>query len=494
VAEIASALPAQSIESGKPAGVLTSMARDAVSYSTASLLFFLINGVCAFLVPRLVSLDTYGMFKLFLLYGGYVGVLHLGSLDGALVRWAKEPATLIRQEFSPVLVSAITTSVAAVLVSLVILMGRPNQNGMWAIAVALALFAVASNAITTFQFAMQAGRRFRELSALSILQPAIFLVGVLVLEALGTITTNRLLFGYVASTCLTLVIYFVQLRGTVVWKLPSVVATAALSGTHLRSGLFILLSNLGFNLVLGLDRIFLSTRFTLRDFAIYSFAASIFYSVCLLIQAISKVVFPYVSQQTYSLEQRSSFLCAQRAVLAVWAIGLTAYFPANWLIRQLLPAYVGAIPILRILMLGLGTAAVIQIVHSNYFRAFAQERRMLLGTCVGLFAFLISLWFVAPLHSLIAIGWATVVAHTAWWTANESLLWRGTDRTFSSSLRDFVSIAAVAVLFLYCSQRPSVVTAAIYLATSTIGTAFVLGPRTILMVTERFVFAGEATS
>jgi O-antigen/teichoic acid export membrane protein len=474
--------------------MLTPIARDAISFSTASLLFLVIYGVSAFVVPRLVSVETYGVFKLFLLYGGYVGILHFGSLDGALVRWAKEPSTLVRREFPAVLMTAVVSSGAAVALASAVWIFVAPARGLWIVAVALVLYTLATNAITTVQFSMQAERRFRELSALSVLQPALFLAVLLISNATGRVTEQRLLGAYITSTVLTLTVYFVKTRGNVDWRSPSVSDAARLSRVHYRSGVFILLSNLGLNLVLGLDRLFLSTRFSLRDFAIYSFAASIFYGVCLMIQAVSKVVFPYVSQQTYSPEQRSSLLRAQRAVLAVWAVGLTAYFPADWLIREFLPAYVGAIPVLRIVLLGIGAVAVTQIVHSNYFRAFGQERRMFVGTCVGVSSFGLSLWLASSFHSLLAIACAAVTAHTIWWAANESLLWAGTDRTVGSTLRDFATMLSVAALFLYCSERPTVFRAALYLASATLGTTLVLGPRTILTVVERYVFAGEANS
>jgi O-antigen/teichoic acid export membrane protein len=487
------ALPAQPIESIAPPAILTPIARDAVSYGTASLLFLAINAVSAFILPRIVSVDTYGVFKLFLLYGGYVGVLHFGSLDGALVRWAKEPDAL-RREFSAVLVSAVATCTLAVSVAFSVWMLRGAMSGYWIVAVALVVFAIAANATTAVQFAMQAARRFHSLSALSILQPGIFLAGILILKARGAITAKELLALYIGSALLALAVYLLQIRSRVEWQWPSFTAAERLSAIHFRSGIFILLSNLGLNLVLGLDRIFLSTRFSLRDFAVYSFAASVFYSICLMIQAISKVVFPYVSQQTSSLEQRTSFVRAQRAVLAVWTIGLTAYFPAEWLVRELLPTYVGAIPVFRIALLGLGAAAIVQIVHCNYFRAYAGERRMLAGTCVGLCTFAIALWIAASFHSLPAIAWAAVSAHTVWWAVNESLLWRDTDRTVASSLRDFATMVAVAASFLYCSELPTISRAALYLAASVLGITFVLGPRSILAVVERYVFAGEANS
>jgi hypothetical protein len=84
-----------------------------------------------------------------------------------------------------------------------------------------------------------------------------------------------------------------------------------------------------------------------------------------------------------------------------------------------------------------------------------------------------------------------VAAPVTWWLTNESLLWSNTDRTVRSSLHDLLSIAIVAGIFLYSAQNVTALRAAIYLAFSVLGTVFVLGPKTIMTVAERYVFATE---
>jgi O-antigen/teichoic acid export membrane protein len=64
---------------------------------------------------------------------------------------------------------------------------------------------------------------------------------------------------------------------------------------HIRLGWSILGANLVANVLLSLDRIVLSARFSIRDFAIYSFAANALGLVYTMILSISRVVFPYLS-------------------------------------------------------------------------------------------------------------------------------------------------------------------------------------------------------
>ena len=67
---------------------LSSVAADIAKMGSGTLLAALFNVALVFVVPRLISVEDYGYWKLFGLYAGYVGFLHFGYADGALVRWA----------------------------------------------------------------------------------------------------------------------------------------------------------------------------------------------------------------------------------------------------------------------------------------------------------------------------------------------------------------------------------------------------------------------
>ncbi len=466
-------------------------ARNAASYGAANLFALIVGAVGAFVIPKLISIEAYAGLKLFLLYGGYVGVLHFGLLDGALVNWAHKPQ-LLRREFLPVTVAANLLCVGACVIGTAswYVLGRGLPVTFIA---ALAVLAIISNATTSFQFAGQAQCQFDQLSRLTILQPAIFLVSVFLLAVSANVSGSELAITYVFTCAIAFLAYASVMRDEISWNLAKGRETASLCIGYMRSGAFILLANLGFNLILGLDRLYLSAYAPLKEFALYSFAATIFYSACLMIQAMARVVFPYVSQQSPSNEGIPSILSAQRAVLTLWAIGLSAFFPMAVIIRRFLPTYVGSIPLLRVILLGLGAVALTQIVHANFFRANGMERRLLVGTSAGLLAFGISLSFGSGSANLNSVAWAAVIAHISWWLANDTLLWKSGRRSPLTTGRDLSSLVLFGIIFLYFSRQISLSGFATYLMFAVVGCVFVLGPRTILYIVENIVFAAEVS-
>src|ERR1700686_182539 len=84
--------------------IKSDFARHAVVHTVANLGTLACSGAFAFILPRFLSVDDYGYYRLFLLYGSFAGILHLGFLDGLLVRWAARPLPRLRNELSGSLV------------------------------------------------------------------------------------------------------------------------------------------------------------------------------------------------------------------------------------------------------------------------------------------------------------------------------------------------------------------------------------------------------
>src|SRR5262245_25959183 len=71
--------------------------KHAFVFTAANVLYLALQAVLTFLLPRLLTVESFGYYRLFILYSGFVGVLHFGYLDGLLIRWAAAPNTLPRQ-------------------------------------------------------------------------------------------------------------------------------------------------------------------------------------------------------------------------------------------------------------------------------------------------------------------------------------------------------------------------------------------------------------
>ena len=457
----------------------SSFVRHAVIHSLANLLALVCSGILTFLIPRRLSMEGYGYYRLFVLYGGFAGVLHFGLPDGALIRWAARPKQRIRGEMLSGLVFLVLQHLIFLVPALAILALLFRYHWWFLPAAALLLYALVWNAAALGQFALQADKSFGWLSAVIILNPALLLGFVVLLSHRRHLTLPALLGGCIgiwlavgaAGWAVLLTKYHGKIRNVRhVWEV----------GAHnIRVGWSVLLAGLLTTVVLSLDRVAVSASFGIRDFAVYGFAANALAVVNTIILSVSRVVFPYLSDGLTQEFRSRAYWWGEACLVGLWAISLAGYFPLRWLIMRLLPDYLSSLPVLRLLMLTTGMTAVIYILHTNYFRNALRLRQLLLGCAGGLLAALVLLTLARRTGQLSMMALAMMGAIGVWWLLNELLLQPLTGGNARNLVRTILVYAGCGLWFVFCSSWPNQLVATLaYLAVASL--AVFLAYRSVL--------------
>jgi O-antigen/teichoic acid export membrane protein len=465
--------PATALSTHPAAGFL----RHVVVHSFANLVALVCNGALAFLLPRWLSMEGYGYYRIFILYGGFVGVLHFGLLDGALVRWAARSRSRINLELRRSLIFLMLQHAALLVPALTILILWFRREPWFLLAGSIALYALIWNAAVLGQFALQAKKSFDLLSAVTVINPAVLLALVVTLHRRGPLRLEALLAAYLAAWLATgVAVWMILLRqhpgqtelgrdqprrepaGTTFGALamkpamkPILIRIWQVGAGNIAVGWSILVALLVTNLALSLDRIAVSLSFSIRDFAVYSLAANALAVVNTIILSVSRVVFPYLSDGLGSAFRIRAYAWGEATLMALWALSLSGYFPLRLLIERLLPAYEPSLPILRLLMLSTGLTAMIYILHANYFRSSLRLGALLFGACVGLAAATLFLALARHSRHLVNMSWAMLGAVALWWVVDEFLLRRSIVRTRLDIAKTLLFTSACGVSFLLCA-------------------------------------------
>lgn len=454
MAEVADAISTVSSRSS----TVRTLSMDLARYGGATAAYLILSSVVTFVAPRFFTVQAFGTYRLFLLYASFSGLLHFGILDGALVRWAKQPE-IVLPELSITARAVALASGLVVLSAVTLYAFNAGTNGV-AFAFALGLIAVVSNISTTFQFALQAHRRFDILSALNVISPLLLLCGISAIALAGRRDAVSLIGVYVAVGFAVSYVSFRSAGESTLVAFRPRAQILDLVRTNCAIGIFILLANFASNLLLGLDRLLVSFVFPIERFAVYSFAASVLYGVNALVLSAGRVFFPHLCRYEGDLTRFSRL--ATNAIVLVWCVALTFYFVLAWLVRLVLPQYLESIPLIRILLLATGPAALVQIIHFARLRAEGKERRLLVGASTGLFVSVIALAVARMFGTLTAIAWAAVASQASWWIANECLLAPGVFNR--GTLRTGLMLAFAGSVFFFCSSRSSLPGALTYMS------------------------------
>lgn len=355
------------------------LVRDIVTMGGGTALAALFNTLLIFLIPRVLSVEDFGYWRLFLLYGGYVGFLHLGFADGALLRWAGRPLNDFRNEFRPAVKYLLWQHLAILVAVCGIVKVLPGPLRF--VAIAVAIFAPLFNITATLQFGLQGAREFRPVAISTVASPALFFLSVLLFGSMRRLDFREITGIYLLAWCAPLVFLLLWTRplSTTLHK----TASRDLAKACLLSGWPITIASTGVNLIQSADRLAVSWSTSIENFAVYSLAASLMAVPMLLVQVCSKVFFSHLAGVSRQRREQI-YAVSELTFLAAWAILLPCYFALGIFVGHFLPTYLPSLIYARVLLLGIPFLAAIQILQMSLAFLNGMQKQFLASTLIVL--------------------------------------------------------------------------------------------------------------
>lgn len=398
-----------------PEGLGVRVVTDLAAVGGGTALATVFGTFSIFVIPRLVSVENFAYWRIFLLYSGYVGFLHLGFTEGALLLWAGDPLSVIRHQLRPSLkfIALQQVSFLAIGTLLCLAFLRPS---FWVVAISVFTFAALQNITTVLLYALQAAREFGTVAVAVAIPTGGFLTLAVICHFAKLADYRMLIASYFLGWAFLLVFLWTRLQPLIG---TFSVTTGVIARQFITAGWPIMLSSLAYCIVQSADRLVLSATVSLYGFAQYSLAASVMALPIAAITAISRVFFPHLAAIDSQHHQRAYNRAAVLAFLC-WSASVPYYFVLERVVRYLLPKYIEGLPYAGILLCGsvfLGSIQILQLSLSNIYR---RQQRFLVWACGAvLTSLLLALFAVTEFHSLKAVATSQVVSVLLWWQVNE---------------------------------------------------------------------------
>jgi O-antigen/teichoic acid export membrane protein len=451
---------------------VASFSRDVLIYSSGQALLFVVSAITGLLIPKFLSLDGYGYYQTFMLYVSYVPLLHLGFIDGALVRWAKGGEDLVRREMKPLFVYFTTQLLCLILPLAAVCFFLLKAQGQIIFLLVL-IYAFIYDLEFLFVSASQATMRFRSLTVVNIIR-ALAILGFI---AAIFITQNNQFYFVITAVIAGQLIFgaamFYLFRDYL--KAPVAVNRLwSLAKPNLNIGMFILLGNFIIVLFTTLDRLAVNTFFPIDQFAIYSFAMSIAVIAYLFVSAVSQVFFPYLTRSKHEL-RTGAYRLGKPSIILAWCGILAIYFPFVWVINRFFPQYNASIPLLAVLLCSVGFGGIIQILHVNYYMSYFRQKQYFFIAIISLAVFILLLASALIFFkTLLSVAIATLIGLAIWYVANELYLNRILKFRYTALLKDLAVIIIVSALFLISSSLTvGLISQLVIFAAATLVVAFI---------------------
>ncbi|WP_160674327.1 oligosaccharide flippase family protein [Clostridium sp. C8-1-8] len=371
--------------------------------------------ITALVIPKILNINEYAYFRIFTLYVTYVGIFQFGFNDGVLVNYGSYeyddiPKKKFKTYFNFLLLFQLITAVI-IFVASFIMIKEPIKRDLFYL---LAFNGFILNLSTFFSFISQFTRKFKLYSYSMIASKLLYIVGCIVLFILKIDVHMAFVMLTTGANLFTLIIFLYYNKDILQAKSQRIMDLKDDIKENFSSGFLMMIGNLITLIILGLDRIFIEKYFTLRDFAMYSFAYSIITLFYLLINSFSTVVFPYIARLEGD-KLGKAYSTIKKGLNLVLSLSFLAFFFIKFIIQLYLPKYMDSLPLVLVLTPTVLFSGQITILALNYYKALKLNKEY---TKNNIFAFVLAIIcnFLACviIKTPVGIAWATLLAFLIW--------------------------------------------------------------------------------
>lgn len=369
-----------------------------------------------FLVPRLLSVEDFGYWRLFTLYGGYTAIIHMGFADGALLRWAGKPLGSFRSEVGAAVrflwLQHIAVILPACALAWLALGSRPELR---VVAIGCLLFSIVLNTVTLLQFAAQAARRFVPFAVANAAPMGGFVLLTFAWRTFALPRFQVLIALYAIAWAAVGVYLWNHLRPafTALFRIRDFGKALVLAGWP------VMLANTGLSVAQSADRLVLSSAVSITAFAQYNLAQSTMYVPVTLMTAVSRVFFPHLAA-TETDRRAGTYRRASRILVMCWSLLLPYYFVLDVFVRRVLPKYESSLGIAPLLLLAMLFFGLVQVLQSSFYNVCGRQREFFISSLYAVIvAFGLGYGVAYGFHSLRLVAACQIVVAILWWFRNE---------------------------------------------------------------------------
>jgi O-antigen/teichoic acid export membrane protein len=355
----------------------------------------------AFVVPKILNVEQFGYWQLYLFYISYVGFFHLGLSSGIYLKMGGIPREKIdKASVKAQFVFGVTyqTIMALVVAALGFLL-QPGPDRTFVI-LQTSIYMVLQNAATYLSNVLQCMNETKKSSYSTIVERISFLIPFILFIIFGIRSFRPYVFAYTFSTIVQLTYCIWNLREFITTPWLGFKTAAEQGWNSIKIGINLMLANLAGMLIMGIARFFIDLGWGIEKFGKLSLIISVINFFLAFVQQASMVLFPALRQGSKE-DVKSFFVTAENILSILFPIVYILYFPLSWLLKLWLPSYADSLPYLVLLLPVCVFDSKMNILCVTIFNVIRREKAMLkINSIATLASFMLTLIGVYLLHSI----------------------------------------------------------------------------------------------
>lgn len=389
----------------------------------SNLLSLVVSTLVVLIVPKLIGIDDYGYWQVYLFYTTYVGLFHLGWFDGIYLRYGGAHYSELNKTIfnSQIVLALIVETVFSIII--IIYSFFITDKNMSYIVVTTAMTMVIMNMGQLFLYILQITNQIRKYALFTVIGRASYMFLIILILLLGVRSFQILILADLFSRVCSLAFGIYACRALVFRKLKITIVDLKEAETNIVVGIKLLIANFSSNLVVGVIRLGIQRFWGVAVFGQISLTLNISNLLMTFIGAISLVLFPTLRRIKSNVEEVYSNL---RIILIVILLcGLLLYFPIQFILPIWLPKYKDSLIYMAILFPMCLFDGKFEILINTFMKSLRLEKALLyLNIFSVIFSGIITIINIIYLKNLTVMMFSIVFVLAVRSTIGELIIWR----------------------------------------------------------------------
>lgn len=373
------------------------------SYTILSNLISLVVSILVVLiVPKLIGVEEYGYWQIYLFYVSYVGFLHFGWNDGVYLRYGgEEYSELDKRLFYSQFYTLLFFQVIIAFVLLFLARHFANGNDRLFVLQMVSVCLVLTNVRYMLLFILQATNRIKEYALITILERVFYLTIIFVLLIFGNRDYRLMIVADLIGKSISLTYAMFTCKEIVFNKMSSFYFTFPETLENINVGIKLMFANIASMLIIGIVRFGIERTWDVTTFGKVSLTLSISNMMMIFINALGIIMFPILRRT--SRERLSNIYSTMRDFLMVLLLGgLIIYYPLKKVIEAWLPQYSESLLYMALVFPMFIFEGKMALLINSYLKTLRREKVMLkinlISMCISIVITFISTQIVSNLN------------------------------------------------------------------------------------------------
>ncbi|WP_339243306.1 hypothetical protein [Paenibacillus sp. FSL F4-0243] len=351
---------------------------------TSNLVSLIVSTLMILIVPKLIGIEEYGYWQLYLFYSSYVGFLHFGWNDGIYLRYGgKEYTELNKRTFFSQFYMLLIMQLLIVLIILSISALLNLNTDRIFIFQMIALCMFFGNIRLMLLYILQATNRIKEYANIIIIGRILYCFIIIVFLLVGVRDYKLMIEADLIGIIVSLLYAMYICRDIVFREISSFYFSFRETVENIEAGIKLMFANIASMLIIGVVRFGIENSWDVSTFGKVSLTLSVSNLMMLFINAVGIILFPILRRTDE--KKLSGIYSNMRTILMVFLLGiLIIYYPFKVVLSAWLPHYGESLIYMAIVFPMCVYEGKMSLLINTYLKTLRKEKLMLKVNLISL--------------------------------------------------------------------------------------------------------------